>query len=294
MKKNILYIAVLFSLLTTTAVFAGDPKYIIGREDVLAVTVWESPDLSKTVTVEQDGTINYGFLGSVPAAGLSPDQLRDQLLKKLANGYVKNPKVDVSVKEYNSKKILVFGEVEKPGLYRIKKETPLLELFFLVGGVKPEAKRLTVIRPTEQGDSLLPAGLKANQAKSGESDADHTVHEVDLIALLSKGDLSQNIMIYPGDTIYVASGTGEKFYVLGQVKNPGPLEWTGEITVLEAIKLAEGPTEQAALNRIIVRKNHKGKQDEVRVNVTEIMRGTKKDDVIIEPETIIIVPRSWV
>ena len=294
MKIKTLVTLALLLLTASRESSAGDDKYVIGREDVLVVAVWQSPELSKTVTVEQDGSIDYGFLGAVPAAGMSPDQLRDDLAKKLASGYVKDPKVDVSVKEYNSKKILVFGEVEKPGLYRLKKEAPLLELFFLVGGVKPDAKRLTVIRPTEQGDSPMPAALNPEDMASDESDAEHTVREVDLIALLSKGDLSQNIMVYPGDTIYVASGTGEKFYVLGQVNSPGPIEWTGEITVLEAIKLAEGPTDQAALNRIIVRKNHGARQEEIRVNMTEIMRGTKKDDVLIAPDTVIIVPRSWV
>ena len=102
---------------------------------------------------------------------------------------------------------------------------------------------------------------------------------INLIALLSEGDLSQNVLIRPGDTVYVASGTGQKYYVLGQVKKPGPYEWTKEITVLEAIKLADGGTETAALNRIIIRKHVGGSDEELRVNVVDIMKGKKVEPV---------------
>jgi len=276
---------------------AKDQPYLIGREDVLEISVWESQELTKTVTVDSDGMISYGFLGKLTAAGVTPEDLVKTITEKLAHGYVNDPKVNVAVKEYNSKKLLVFGEVVKPGLYKIKQELPLLEMLFLVGGVKSDAKRMTVIRPHGDNQEKVPAGLRPQEGQPGNaanSESENTVREVDLMALLSKGDLSQNIMIEPGDTIYVASGTGQKFYVLGQVKNPGPIEWTGEITVLEAIKLAGGSGDQAALNRILVRKNAGGKQQEMKVNVMEIMKGKKKDDVVVEAGNIIIVPRSWV
>lgn len=289
-------ISLILMMLTSGVSYAKDSAYIIGREDVLEIMVWESPDLSKKVTVENDGTISYGVLGQFTVVGITPDALQETITKKLSEGYVKDPKVSVTVSEFNSKKILVFGEVGKPGLYKIRQEVPLLEMLFLVGGVKSDAKRMTVIRP--QGNELdkVPAGMKARDSSDDEDQASdsNTVQEVDLMALLSKGDLSQNIIIKPGDTIYVATGTGEKFYVLGQVKNPGPIEWTGEITVLEAIKLAEGPTDLAALNRILVRKGTGDKQIKIKVNVLDIMKGKKKDDTVIQPGNVIIVPRSWV
>lgn len=284
------------ALFCAPAALCAQDRYVIGREDVLEIAVWKSPELTKTVTVQNDGTLEYGFLGAIQAAGRTPLDIQKEIAEKLAQGYVNDPKVDVSVKEYNSKKILVFGEVEKPGLYKIQKEAPVLEMLFLFGGVKPEAKRMTIIRPQDSTSETLPAALRASDDSDSteQGDENNTVHEVDLLALLSKGDLSQNLTIKPGDTIYVASGTGEKFYVLGQVKNPGPIEWTGDITTLEAIKLAEGPTKVAALNRIVVRKTKGGSQQEIKVNATDIMNGKAKDDTIIEPGTIVMVPRSWV
>ena len=266
--------------------------YLIGRDDVLDITVWQSPDLTKSVTVGSDGYFEYPILGRIKAEGLSPQELEKALYEKLAQGYVKEPKVSVSVKEYNSKKILVFGEVAKPGLYKLKGETSLLELLFMVGGVNRDAKRMTVIRTADLSANATPAGLLPGSVKGGEElDSSAAAMEVNLIALLSKGDLSQNIMILPGDTIYVSSGTGEKYYVLGQVRKPGPYEWVQEISVLEAIKLAEGLTERAAAGRIKMRRQRGG---DVKLNMTDIMKGKKKDDVMVRSGDTIIVPESWI
>ena len=201
--------------------------------------------------------------------------------------------MSVSVKEYNSKKVLVFGEVMKPGLYKLKGEIPLLELLFMVGGTKPEAKRMTVIRSSQVTGDAIPSAVNPALAEDGQEEGANAL-EVDLIALLSKGDLSQNLMIHPGDTIYVSSGTGERYYVLGQVKQPGPYEWVQDITVLEAIKLAQGFTEKAAPHRIKGRKIRNGEQEEIKVNVAAIMKGKNKDDVVVKPGDTIVVPESWI
>lgn len=271
---------------------------MIGREDVLDITVWQSPDLTKAVTVQSDGTIDYPILGNLPAAGLTMGDLERAIRERLAQGYVKDPKVSIAVKEYNSKKILVFGEVGKPGLYKLKGQVPLLELLFMVGGAKSEAKRMTVIRPPAVSGEAIPSALIPSSSQEpghpGTDLSQATVLEVDLIALLSKGDLTQNIMIQAGDTLYVASGTGLRYYVLGQVRNPGPYEWSQDITVLEAIKLAGGANERAAANRIKVRKIYQGEKQDMKVNVLDIMKGRKKDDVIIKAGDIIIVPESWI
>ncbi len=271
--------------------------YKIGRDDVLDISVWQSPDLTKTLPVASDGTITYPILGTIPALGLTPAQLQENISGKLAQGYVKDPKVTIAVKEYNSKKILVFGEVSKPGLYKLKGKIPLLELLFTVGGVKPDAKRMTVIRSTSGEEDATPAALTPSEGESETSAEEITQKplEVDLIALLSKGDLSQNIFILPGDTVYVSSGTGEKYYVLGQVRKPGPYEWVQEITVLEAIKSGGGPTEKAALNRITIRKQGpQGGKETLKVNIGEIMQGKRKDDVIIKAGDVVVVPESWI
>lgn len=268
--------------------------YLIGREDVLDVTVWQAPDLTKSVVVRSDGTIDYPIIGSLPAIGLTTAELQKQIEDKLGKGYVKNPQVAVTIKEYNSKKILVFGQVGKAGLYKIRQELPLLEILFMVGGVAGEAKRLTIIRPPKVNADAIPAGLLPQGVATPGSAEATSAMEVDLVALLSKGDLSQNVMILPGDTLYFASGTGQRYYVLGQVGTPGPYEWIQDITLLEAIKLAGGVNERGAPNRIKVRKVVGGEKQEIKVNITDIMKGKKKDDVVIKSGDTIIVPESWI
>lgn len=297
-KFNSLLIYTLVLVLSFPLTGGTDQKqdsYLIGREDIVDITVWQAPDLTKSVVVGSDGTIDYPLLGNIPAMGLTTGQLQKQIEEKLAKGYVKNPQVGVSVKEYNSKKILVFGEVSKPGLYKLKGKIPLLELLFMVGGVSTSAKRLTIIRQSQVSADAIPAGLlprgEPNQKEGAEASS---AIEVDLIALLSKGSLSQNVMIQPGDTLYFASGTGQRYYVLGQVGTPGPYEWVQDITLLEAIKLAGGVNERGAANRIKVRKTIGGQKQEIKVNITDIMRGKKKDDVIIKSGDTIIVPESWI
>lgn len=290
--KSWLLLPLVLILFAPSIVCAADDPYRIGREDVLDVNVWDSRELTQTVTVASDGSIAYPIIGNIQVAGLTPQEVANSLQEKLAQGYVKDPKITVTVKEYNSKKILVFGEVVKPGLYKLKGKIPLLELLFLVGGGKQEAKRMTIIRPLNVSEDANPTAITTDQ--EGGTNTDAKAIEIDLIGLLTRGDLSQNIFVMPGDTIYVSSGTGQKFYILGQVSSPGPYEWVQDMTLLEALKLAGGPTEGAAVNRITVRKNEGGQETVTKVNLTDIMKGKKKDDVIIKAGDVIVVPESWI
>jgi len=272
-------------------------SYLIGREDVLEITVWQSPDLTKSLTVQSDETIDYPILGSLSVSGMSTDDLEKTIREKLSQGYVKNPQVSVSVKEYNSKRILVFGEVSKPGLYKLKGPIPVLELLFMVGGASPDAKRMTIIRPSKDSAEKS-AALRfppSEDMKQKPVDPSAQTITVDLISLLSRGDLSQNQIVMAGDTIYLASGTGLRYHVLGQVGNPGPYEWVQDVTVLEAIKMAGGVNERGAPNRIKIRKVFgNGEKQEIKVNILDIIKGKKKDDVVVKPGDTIIVPESWI
>ena len=298
LAKNASIILVTLVISVSPAVLGAkqEDAYLIGLEDVLDITVWQSPDLTKSVAVQSDGTIDYPLVGNLQAAGLTLKQLEKTLQNKLAQGFVKNPQVSVSVKEYNSKTILVFGEVSKPGLYKLKGPISVLELLFMTGGARTDAKRMTVIRPSKNGvkgrissDFSPPTEEGKQKEKSAET------MSVDLISLLSRGDLSQNVLIVPGDTIYVAAGTGLRYHVLGQVGNPGPYEWVEDITVLEAIKTAGGVNVRGAANRIRIRKDYgRGEKQEIKVNMLDIMKGKKKDDVVVKPGDTIIVPESWV
>jgi polysaccharide export outer membrane protein len=126
-------------------------KYVIGPEDVLDIFVWKEESLTKTVPVRIDGKISLPLLDDIQAAGLTPLQLKDELTKKLT-GFVDNPTVTVTVKEANSYRVFISGEVKQPGIVRIRSEVTLVKLIIMVGGFTEWAnKRKISIITKENG-----------------------------------------------------------------------------------------------------------------------------------------------
>ena len=110
--------------------------YRIGSADMLDITVFKVPELSKTVQVSETGTINLPLVGEVQAAGKTTQELERVLTAKLGATYLQNPQVSVLVKENNSQRVTIQGAVEKPGVYPVKGKTSLMELVAMAGGLK--------------------------------------------------------------------------------------------------------------------------------------------------------------
>jgi polysaccharide export outer membrane protein len=106
---------------------AARSAYKIGPLDVLEVSVFKVPELSKSVQVAESGSINLPLVGEVPAADKTAQELERALTKQLDEKYLKNPQVTVYVKEYNSQRATIEGAVKKPGVYAIKGQTTLLQ-----------------------------------------------------------------------------------------------------------------------------------------------------------------------
>jgi polysaccharide biosynthesis/export protein len=119
----------------TSVATPGNSAYKIGPMDVLDVSVFNVPDLAKTVQVAGDGTINYPLVGEVPAAGKTAAQLENDLAKKLGDKYLRSPQVTVFVKDYNSQRVTVEGSVKTSGVYAIKGKTSLAQILAMAGGV---------------------------------------------------------------------------------------------------------------------------------------------------------------
>jgi len=119
----------------TSAAKPGSGGYRIGPLDVLEVSVFNVPDLTKTVQVADDGTINYPLVGSVRAAGETTQQLEGELAHGLGAKYLRNPQVTVLVKDYNSQRVTVEGSVKTSGVYGIKGKTSLSQVLAMAGDV---------------------------------------------------------------------------------------------------------------------------------------------------------------
>ncbi len=119
-------------------------EYRIGPEDVLYVAVWKNESMSREVPVRPDGMISLPLLNDVQAAGLTPMQLREVLVRRLAE-YMPTPEVSVIVQEVRSPKVSILGEVAHPGRYELKGRTTVLDLLALAGGLTEFASRPRIV-----------------------------------------------------------------------------------------------------------------------------------------------------
>ena len=130
------------------------PEYTIGADDVLSVVFWRDKELSTDVNVRPDGKISLPLINDVHAAGLTPAQLRDRIVEE-SKKYVEDPNVTVVVKQINSRKVFITGEVGKPGPYPLSAPTTVLQMISIAGGFKEYAHpdKIMVIR-TENGKQV--------------------------------------------------------------------------------------------------------------------------------------------
>jgi polysaccharide export outer membrane protein len=142
--------------------------YKIGPEDLLDIAVWNNTAISRAVPVRPDGKISLPLLNDVQAAGLTPMQLRDVLVKKLAD-YMPTPEMSVIVKEVHSFKVSVLGEVKKAGQYELKSRTTVLDVIALAGGFTEFAgrSRIVILRPN--GTTVKRVAFNYNRAVASEA-----------------------------------------------------------------------------------------------------------------------------
>lgn len=163
---------------------AQNPDYVIGIEDVIEISVWKNPDLSKTVMVRPDGMISLPLVGELKAAGLTPAQLRDSLNEVLKE-YQETVVTSVIVQEVNSYRIFILGEVMSPGTYTMTRKMSLIQAIAIAGGFNPYASRKIVL-VRENGNSI---------AEKIEISFD------DIIDTDARRD--KNLILKSGDTVFV-------------------------------------------------------------------------------------------
>ncbi len=132
---------------TQAEVVPDSNQYVIGQEDILYVHVWKEETLSRTVPVRIDGKISLPLIDEITAAGLTPLQLKANLIKRFRE-FVDIPNISVIVMEANSFRVFVSGQVRSPGVLRLRSETSILQLIPMVGGFTEWAneRKILVIR----------------------------------------------------------------------------------------------------------------------------------------------------
>jgi polysaccharide export outer membrane protein len=147
---------------------AGD--YKIAPLDILDISVFQVPDLTKTVQVSSSGQISLPLVGTVQASGRSPAELERQLGSVLGAKYLQSPQVSVFVKEYTSQKVTVEGSVNKPGIYPMSGKTTLLRAIALAGGLDRVADQRGIIVFREIGGKRQAAKFDLPAIRSGKAD----------------------------------------------------------------------------------------------------------------------------
>jgi polysaccharide biosynthesis/export protein len=190
-KTLVLFAAVFLSGLLAEAASVvvkteEDPAnaYAIGIGDVLEISVWKNQDLTVTVPVRPDGRISMPLLGDVQAAGMTPLALRQTLTEGLKE-FVTAPGVSVVVKEVNSQKVFVTGEVAHPGSFDLRPRAKLMQVLALAGGLTPYAKGQVVV---------------LRDARDGAKDRRF---KIDLKSIISGKRPEDNLILLPGDTLIV-------------------------------------------------------------------------------------------
>ncbi len=161
-----------------------EDTFVIGDNDVLAISVWKEPDLTKQITVRSDGKVSLPLIGDIQAAGRTPSQLEMDITDRLKS-YITNPQVAVIVQEIHSLKYNILGQVGKPGAFPLLAGTTIVDAIAAAGGLKDFAKKkgIYILRQN-------PAG--------GE-----TRYEFNYDDFLKGKNTKQNILLKSHDTIVV-------------------------------------------------------------------------------------------
>lgn len=121
----------------------SDDAYVIGANDVLSISVWKEPDVSRSVPVRSDGKISLPLVGELQASGQTPRQLEQEITKRLQN-YISEPEVTVIVTDSKSQKVNILGMVSRPGAYLLTSSTTILDAIAMAGGFKDFAKQKSI------------------------------------------------------------------------------------------------------------------------------------------------------
>ena len=264
------------ALLASLSLFAQETgDYVIGSKDLLLISVLEIPDLNVERRVSDNGTIDLPLLGQFEVAGMTATEARARLETVLRSRYVNRANVSVIVKEFSNKPVSVVGAVTKPGSLNLSGRWSLLQAISAAGGLDQSAgRRIFVLRRADNGlsDTL----------------------EIKRDDLLQSASSTWNIPIFPGDVINIPARSTVKVFCLGEVKQPGALEFDSDdrITLLSVIAKAGGLTDRASKAILIKRKGPDGKDIETRVNYKAIIAG-KEPDLALKADDVVIVQESF-
>ncbi len=165
-----------------SAATPGNSAYKIGPQDVLEISVFKVPELSRTAQVAAMGTINLPLVGEVQAAGKTAREVERDLTAKLGAKYLQSPQVSVAVKEYNSQRVTIEGAVKKPGVYPVRSKLSLLQLTAMAGGLGDAADHSGLVIMREANGKRSAERFDIDEIRAGRTE-DPTLQKGDIVVV---------------------------------------------------------------------------------------------------------------
>ena len=252
---------------------ANVAEYVVGPQDRLAITVFDEPTLSKTVTVDSDGSFDFPLIGRISAGGMPLRQIAAELKKRLGppDGFLVNPQVNIEVETYRSQVVYVNGQVRIPGAVPLKGAMTIMDVLAQAGS------------PTAEAGSYVEVYRKpAGQSSQGPVDPSKAPTPPQRVTMEDlRNGRAQQILLRDGDTLNVPKA--QTFIVNGFVRTPNTYVLDGEITVQKALAMAGGVTERGAQSRTKIQRIVNGRLVEIRAKMSDL----------VQPNDTLVVPQRF-
>ena len=251
------------------------PTQPVGPDDLLALSVYDSPELTRTVRVDADGNIRLPMLKDpILVRGMVPSQLESTIAASLTRGKVLvDPIVTVTIVEYQSRPVNVVGAVKTPLVFQATRPIPLLDAIARAGGIREDAGSDIVV-----SKQVMQAGKPARVTQT-----------IPVRKLIDNADPNLNLMLHGGEEVLVPEAL--KIYVVGNVRKPGayPVKNDEETTILQLLALSEGLTPYSAKVAYVYRRSPGGAKTELPVPLGKIMK-RQAADVALQANDILYIP----
>jgi len=252
----------------------NDNAYRLGPGDHFAFLVRGREDISREeIIVAPDGQVALPRVGIMNVKGRTLRELTDEFTKALG-AYYDKPEVTLVMKAYNNNRVFVLGRVANPGAVHFQGQGTLLEALSLAGGL-----------PADTAKSFLSRCMIVR--------GKDLVMWIDLKELLEQGNMNLNARLQNGDVIFIPQSEDQIAFVLGEVKNPGVVPLRSQLTLMDAVMTAGGPTKGANMRDIFLVRQVDNKGVVERINFKELVGHAnfsknyilRAGDLIYLPET---------
>lgn len=262
-------------------------NYVLGPRDSLLIHIAHMDELGNNpYPIDLRGDLNLPRIGRIKAAGLTLDRLEAELVNR-AKEYLQDPVVNIAIAEFRSQPVTVLGAVKDPGVHQVQGNKTLYEVISESGGLRDDAgNTIEITRRMEAGPLPL---SNATTDPSGR----FSVAQLNIRSVMAARDPLDNIAVKPNDVITVPKA--DLVYVIGCVRRPGgfPLQERANMSVLEALSLAEGLDHTAATgkSKILRTDDVTHARLEIPIDVKKILAG-KESDVPLHANDILFIPTS--